>query len=153
MYCLQTMYDICRSSRLHLFECLAQSSMLPHQLLLQLLLGYLPPDPAEWEGVLKQRRAQYQRFCEVTTRRNLSCTDDSDFKLDCMTMYTCMKGNHVSVSWNITLKPDPCPATRFDTSPSMSPYVQRTGANDRAVQLCPFLDSFLPRFRLAGAHH
>jgi hypothetical protein len=32
---------------------------------LQLLLGYLPPDPSEWDEVLARKRTQYLLFCEV----------------------------------------------------------------------------------------
>jgi hypothetical protein len=34
--------------------------------LLQLLLGYLPPDPSEWDAVLARKRTQYLLFCEVS---------------------------------------------------------------------------------------
>jgi hypothetical protein len=34
--------------------------------LLQLLLGYLPPDPSEWDEVLARKRTQYLLFCEVS---------------------------------------------------------------------------------------
>lgn len=32
---------------------------------LQLLLGYLPPDPSEWDEVLARKRTEYLLFCEV----------------------------------------------------------------------------------------
>lgn len=32
---------------------------------LQLLLGYLPPDPSEWDEVLARKRTEYFLFCEV----------------------------------------------------------------------------------------
>jgi hypothetical protein len=31
----------------------------------QLLLGYLPPDPSEWDEVLARKRTEYFLFCEV----------------------------------------------------------------------------------------
>lgn len=34
-------------------------------MLLQLLLGYLPPDPSEWDEVLARKRTEYLLFCEV----------------------------------------------------------------------------------------
>lgn len=32
----------------------------------QLLLGYLPPDPSEWDEVLARKRTEYLLFCEVS---------------------------------------------------------------------------------------
>ena len=37
-------------------------------MVLQLLLGYLPPDQRQWEAILTQKRAEYARFCKVTTQ-------------------------------------------------------------------------------------
>lgn len=34
----------------------------------QLLLGYLPPDPSEWDEVLARKRTEYLLFCEVSSR-------------------------------------------------------------------------------------
>lgn len=34
----------------------------------QLLLGYLPPDPSEWDEVLARKRTEYFLFCEVRLR-------------------------------------------------------------------------------------
>ncbi len=44
---------------------------------LQLLLGYLPPDRGEWEGVLRQKRAAYQQFREeliIDPKKQDGCT-------------------------------------------------------------------------------
>lgn len=35
---------------------------------LQLLLGYLPPDASQWEGILTAKRKAYNQFCKVGTR-------------------------------------------------------------------------------------
>lgn len=41
-------------------------STLPHAPgALQLLLGYLPPDPSGWDELLARKRTQYLLFCEV----------------------------------------------------------------------------------------
>ncbi len=34
-------------------------------LLLQLLLGYLPPSPEDWHRDLAKKRTQYHLFCDV----------------------------------------------------------------------------------------
>jgi hypothetical protein len=41
---------------------------------LQLLLGYLPPDPSEWDEVLARKRTQYLLFCEVGMLFRTFCT-------------------------------------------------------------------------------
>jgi hypothetical protein len=32
---------------------------------MQLLLGYLPPNPDDWDETLARRRTQYLMFCQV----------------------------------------------------------------------------------------
>jgi hypothetical protein len=36
---------------------------------LQLLLGYLPADPSEWDEVLARKRTEYLLFCEVRAQK------------------------------------------------------------------------------------
>lgn len=51
---------IVKQPRVLMLECVAAG-------VLQLLLGYLPSDPSEWDEVLARKRTEYLLFCEVRT--------------------------------------------------------------------------------------